>query len=242
MIPGAVPGRGVPGPHRVGRCHNGRMASGGGEELESARVARVLREEILHGDRAPGSRLIERDIAAALGVSRLPVREAIRKLGAEGIVVSRPRSWATVRIFTERDIEELGEVRDALEGFLFVLAARRHDEPGLARLRAVIEAERAAALRDDHAAAQDAAAEFHLAVTRLANNSAFDEIVSGTLTRLRWVFGQHDDLGGMVDEHEALYEAIAARDEALVRERITDHLRRGRVQAMRRLQALPVER
>ena len=76
-------------------------------ELESARVARILRDDIVQGRRLPGDKLIERDIAAELDVSRLPVREAIRALVAEGIVLVKPRSWAVVREFTLRDLRDL---------------------------------------------------------------------------------------------------------------------------------------
>ena len=74
-----------------------RMAGGTAGELESVRVTRILRDDIILGRRAPGSRLIERDIAAELEVSRLPVREAIRTLVNEGVVIARPRTWATAR-------------------------------------------------------------------------------------------------------------------------------------------------
>ncbi|MBQ3359643.1 MAG: GntR family transcriptional regulator, partial [Microbacterium sp.] len=73
------------------------MTGAGATELESVRVTRILRDDIVLGRRAPGSRLVERDIAAELHVSRLPVREAIRVLVSEGVVVARPRTWAVVR-------------------------------------------------------------------------------------------------------------------------------------------------
>src|SRR5690554_3548221 len=95
-------------------CENARMLKGP-DELESVRVTRVLRDDIVLGRRMPGSRLVERDIAAELNVSRLPVREAIRALVTEGIVIARPRSWATVREFTLQDVRDYAEVRSAIE-------------------------------------------------------------------------------------------------------------------------------
>ena len=105
-------------------------------ELESVRVTRILRDDIVLGRRMPGSRLVERDIAAELDVSRLPVREAIRTLVAEGVVVARPRTWAVVREFTHRDIQDFAEVREAIETLIFVFAAERHEEAGIARITA----------------------------------------------------------------------------------------------------------
>ncbi|WP_424936147.1 MULTISPECIES: GntR family transcriptional regulator [Bacteria] len=209
--------------------------AGVANELESARVARVLRTEILHGDRAPGSRLVERDVAAELDVSRLPVREAIRMLAAEGVVISRPRSGAVVREFTAKDVQDFGEVREAVETLVFVLAAERHDAAGLARLRSALDDEFAGAEAGDAARAHDAAGEFHVIVARLAQNSMLDEILHGLVTRLRWLFGQHDDLLAMAREHERLYRAIARRDTAKLRRIVPEHLAAGHQEALRRL-------
>ena len=110
-------------------------------ELESERVTKQLRDDIIDGVRRPGSRLVERELAAELGVSRLPVREALKALIAEGLVTQGPRSWAVVREFTPTDIADLDEVRSALEVFTFRLAAQRHTRTGLAQLRENVDAE-----------------------------------------------------------------------------------------------------
>lgn len=205
-------------------------------ELESVRVARVLREDIIFGRRAPGSRLTERDIAAELHVSRLPVREAIRVLVAEGVVTSRPRSGAVVREFTPRDIQEFTEVREPLETLVFVFAAERHDQAGIERLRAAYEAEDQAARRGDVARAQLAAAEFHMIAGQLAANEMLNELTAVFLTRLRWLFGQHDDLLAMAEEHRVILEAVAARDVDLVRRLIPRHTVAAQALAAQRLQ------
>ena len=211
------------------------MAGAGGAELESARVTRLLRNDIMLGRRAPGSRLIERDIAAELNVSRLPVREAIRALVGEGIVVARPRSWAVVREFSERDIQDFAEVREALETLIFEFAAARHDEGGIARMRAALEQERAAVAEGDVLAARAAAGEFHEVATTMADNDMLRELVAVFTTRLRWLFGQYENLAEMLADHEALFAAIEARDVPLVRDVLPRHLARGRDAAERRL-------
>lgn len=206
-------------------------------ELESVRVTRLLRDDIMLGRRAPGSRLVERDIAAELHVSRLPVREAIRALVGEGIVIARPRTWAVVREFTERDIQDFAEVREAIETLIFEFAAVRHDLEGLSRLRSALERERAAVEADDLIAGRAAAGEFHEIVSAMAGNDMLKELVGVFMTRLRWLFGQYDDLEGMLAEHEQIYAAIAARDAGQVRELLPRHLARGREAAERRLRA-----
>lgn len=204
-------------------------------ELESVRVTRILRDDIVLGRRAPGSRLVERDIAAELQVSRLPVREAIRTLVAEGVVIARPRSWAVVREFTHDDIRDFAEVREAIETLIFVFAAERHDEAGIARLRSVYERERDAALAGDAEGARTAAAAFHEVAVDLAANEMLAELISVFLTRLRWLFGQHDDLAGMADEHRIILEALIARDTDALRRIVPAHLASGQAAAERRL-------
>lgn len=208
---------------------------GAAGELESVRVTRILRDDIILGRRPPGSRLVERDIAAELDVSRLPVREAIRALVGEGVVIARPRTWAVVREFTPRDIQNFGEVREAIETLIFVFAAQRHSEEGLARLRAAYERERVAAEVGDADGARIAAAEFHGIAAELAGNEMLSELIGVFVTRLRWLFGQHDDLPAMADEHRLILDAVAARDEETLRVLIPRHLASGQAAAQSRL-------
>lgn len=215
--------------------------AGAAGELESVRVTRVLRDDIVLGRRVPGSRLIERDIAAELDVSRLPVREAIRTLVSEGVVIARPRSWAVVREFTKRDIRDFAEVRESIETLIFVFAAERHDEEGIARLRDVYERELAAARVGDAEGARMAAGEFHEVAAILAGNDMLCELIDVFATRLRWLFGQHDDLLAMAEEHRTILEAIAARDTGALRRLVPQHLASGQLAAQRRLASSDIE-
>jgi DNA-binding GntR family transcriptional regulator len=188
------------------------MTTTGGFESESERVARYLRDEIIDGRRRPGSKLVERDLAAELGVSRVPVRDALRTLVTEGLVTPRPRTWAVVRTFTPADVEDLHEIRSAIEVLAFRLAAQRWDKEGLARLRADLDRQLAAARAGDAVEARRAAADFHETVTSLAANELLGEIERLLHSRMRWLMGQHDDLLAIAAEHEELYDAIADRD------------------------------
>ncbi|MBF6233750.1 GntR family transcriptional regulator [Nocardia farcinica] len=208
----------------------GRM----GFESESDRVTRQLRDQIVGGVRAPGSRLVERELAAELGVSRLPVREALRVLVAEGLVTARPRSWAVVREFTPADVADLLEVRSAVDVLAFRLAAQRATRAGLAELRAVLDEEQAAARAGDAPRARRAAADFHETVTRLAGNDLLLELEATLRSRMRWLLGRHDDLGLVADEHERLYAAIAARDTARAEALAVAHIETSRALAARR--------
>lgn len=196
-------------------------------ESESARVTRQLRDEILDGVRVSGERLVERDLADRLGVSRVPVRDALRALAIEGLVTPRPRSWAVVREFTASDIADLQEVRAAFEPLAFRLAAQRRTRGGLDRLRKAVDQEMAAARAGDAIPARRAAADFHELVTVLAANELLVELGGLLRSRMRWLLARHDDLIAVAEQHEALYGAIADRDMGRVERLVGDHLAAG---------------
>ncbi|WP_327351888.1 GntR family transcriptional regulator [Streptomyces sp. NBC_01304] len=204
------------------------MAGSEGFEPESDRVTRQLRDDILDGVRPPGSKLVERELAADLGVSRLPVREALKSLVAEGLVTPRPRTWAVVREFSPTDVSDLDEVRSALETLTFRLAAQRCTRPGLEQLRANLDAELDAARQGDAVRARRAAADFHETVTSLAANELLTELERTLRSRMRWLLSRHDDLLAVAKEHEELYDSIAARDVQRVEELVMQHLETGR--------------
>lgn len=181
-------------------------------ESESDRVARMLREEIIDGRRAPGSRLVERDLAAEMGVSRIPVRDALRELVAEGLVTPRPRTWAVVRTFTETDVEELIEVRSALEVLAFRRAAVGGSGEQLAALQHCLVTEQRAAETGDVRTARKAGADFHESVVTMAGNALLGELCAVTRSRMRWLLAQHSDLAPMAEEHAGLYRALADHD------------------------------
>ncbi|WP_329565645.1 GntR family transcriptional regulator [Streptomyces sp. NBC_01361] len=204
------------------------MAGSGEFEPESERVTRQLRDDILDGVRKPGSKLVERELAAQIGVSRVPVRDALRVLVAEGLVTPRPRTWAVVREFTPTDIADLNEVREALEVMTFRLAAQRRDRAGLEQLRTKLDEELTAARAGDAVRARRAAADFHETVTSMAANELLSELEVTLRSRMRWLLGQHDDLLAMALEHEALYGAIEDRNVALVEDLVVEHLASSR--------------
>jgi DNA-binding GntR family transcriptional regulator len=196
----------------------------GNFESESERVTRRLRDEILDGLRAPGERLVERELAESLGVSRVPVRDALKVLVGEGLVTLRPRSWAVVREFTDSDIADLTEVRAAFEPLAFRLAAERRTREGLGRLKEALDRQLEAARAKDAVRARRAAADFHEIVTELASNELLVDIERPLRSRIRWLLAQHDDLMTVATQHEGLYRAIANRDAAGVERLVEEHL------------------
>ncbi|UNK70319.1 GntR family transcriptional regulator [Microbacterium sp. H1-D42] len=203
--------------------------------LESERVATALRDDIMLGRRLPGSKLVERDIAAELQVSRLPVREAIRALVAEGIVVARPRTWAVVREFSHEDLKDFAEVREAIETLAFALATARIDAAGIAQMESLVEREEEAAAVGDVDAAHEASSDFHITAVHLSGNAMLMELAASLVTRLRWLFGQHVDLGHMAGAHRTILDAMRRHDVDAIRALIPAHLAEGRAAAEERL-------
>lgn len=203
-------------------------------EPESVRVASAVREQIVDGTRAPGSRLVERDLAMELGVSRIPVRDALRALVAEGLVTPRPRTWAVVREFTDADVAHLQEVREATDPVQFRLAAQRRTPEQLAALTHAWEREADAAARGDGPAARRAAADFHEAVVAASGNPVLAELHAVTASRVRWLLAQHSDLAAIADEHRALLDAVRDGDAETAARLAREHLSTSRAAAAER--------
>jgi DNA-binding GntR family transcriptional regulator len=202
-------------------------------ESEAERVAHALRDQIIDGRRTGGDRLVERDIAAEMGVSRIPVRDALKTLVAEGLAIPRPRTWAVVRTFGDDDIEDLIEVRSALETMAFRLAAVRGTEEQLQRLGDRLTTEHLAAVGQDAMTARRAGADFHETVIAMAHNRLLTELFETTRSRMRWLMGQHIELAAMADEHAALFAALVGRDPDRAAALAASHLITSRRAALR---------
>ena len=140
-------------------------------------VFNTLRQAIITGEFAPGERLMEIALANRLGVSRTPVREAIRKLELEGLVVMIPRKGAEVARITEKDLRDVLEVRCSLEELAAELAAERMDEEGQEKLdQALVEFE-SAIESGDNAAIADSDMEFHDIIFDATGNPRLIQII-----------------------------------------------------------------
>ncbi|HSX66458.1 GntR family transcriptional regulator [Nocardioides sp.] len=174
-----------------------------------------LKGEIIGLHRPPGQRLVERELATGLGVSRIPLREALRLLEAEGLVVIVPRQGALVAPFTAADVRHLLDVRESLEGLAARLAASNADATGVATARAALTAARDAMASGDDRAVAAANAGFHEAVVGLSGNPLLQSLMQPLTARLRWLFhlAYADDVNlRLCEEHEEILAAIADGD------------------------------
>jgi DNA-binding GntR family transcriptional regulator len=191
-------------------------------------VCETLREAISTGVLKPGERLMEIQLAEELGVSRTPVREAIRKLELEGFVVMVPRRGTYVADFSIRDINEVFEVRSALEILAAGLAAERITEEELEQMERLLVQMGEQIEHGDIDTIVDIDSQFHDILYRASRNDRLVGIINNLreqLTRLRAVSMQNPGrLKVMIEEHSRLVEAIAQRDSALAQKLATDHL------------------
>lgn len=180
-------------------------------------VADELRRGILTGKRKAGDRLVEDRLSAELGVSRVPIREALRRLAAEGLVELQPRRGASVAAFSADVARDLVEVRAMLEGLNARLAAR-HRAPGIvAELRQVLAQGNAAAQAENVADLVRLNGEFHDKLAEAGRNSILWDIMRTLRERTSLVFAVNTRRRSQQDwdEHSRILAAVIDGDEEL---------------------------
>ncbi len=179
-------------------------------------VFNTLRQAILTGELKPGERLMEIHLANRLGVSRTPIREAIRKLELEGLVTMIPRRGAEVSQITEKSMNDVLEVRLALDALCVELACDRISDEELENLKkACISFEQAVKTKDAKRIAQADVA-LHDIIVQATGNQRLIQLInnlSEQMYRYRFEyikdFTQHERL---VEEHRIIYESIVQKD------------------------------
>ena len=179
-------------------------------------VFNTLRRAILTGQLKPGERLLEVHLANKLGVSRTPIREAIRKLELEGLVIMIPRRGAEVARITEKSLKDVLEVRRALDALSVELACDRITEEDMKRLLQACQDFEKAAKGKDASVIAKAYVALHDIIVEATGNQRLAQLVnnlSEQMYRYRFVYikeeSKHDML---VAEHREIYESIASRD------------------------------
>src|SRR5882757_10557537 len=129
-----------------------------------------IRDRISNGTYPPGTRLVERDLAAEFAVSRLPVREAVRMLNTEGFVEMLATRGVIVKHLSRTDVDELFDVREALETLAFRRAAERATKGDVMRLEALSRKAERAVIRGDRDTVYGCNVAFHDIVTEMARN------------------------------------------------------------------------
>lgn len=190
-----------------------------------------LRDMIIEGALEPGTRLHEGQLGEQLGVSRTPLREAIKYLASEGLVELIPSRGATVRRFDRKDVHDMLIVIRELEHLAGRLACEAGTDAGIAAVRRAHDAMMERYRAGDRLAYYKLNQEIHTRIVELSGNSALTHVHAGLQMRLKRVrFIAHEGAekwAAAVAEHEEMIVALEKRDGPALAEILTRHLSRA---------------
>lgn len=186
-----------------------------------------LETDILSGKYQKGESLTENKLSSELGVSRTPIREALRRLEQEHLIEESPKGMIVVGI-SKKDIEDIFEIRGALEGRAAEMAAKNHTEEQLNAVREALEFQEFYLVKQDPDRIKSMDSRFHETIYKMSGSTVFyDVLVPLHKKLLKYRKASVSDSSraeASVAEHRAIYEAIAACDGKLASELITKHL------------------
>ncbi|WP_436522813.1 GntR family transcriptional regulator [Actinoplanes sp. HUAS TT8] len=186
-----------------------------------------LRRDILSGRTDPGERLVEEQLTKRLGISRAPLREAMRLLAEQGLVEHIPRRGARVATLSDDDVRELYELRDVLERHAVTSAPEPRD---LTRLRAALDVIREATEAGDRLELANAHRRFHVEVVALGRNRQLTALYETVLVKIQLYMAvnmrreaETSDAVDGVHRHERLFEAVEHGDSTAVLTALAAH-------------------
>ena len=198
-----------------------------GRSTLAHRVEELLRREIVRGIRPSGSRLNEVEIAAAYDVSRGPVREAMQRLARDGLVIIEPHRGAFVKSLDRTEVEDLYEIRSALEAEAAALAARKITPEGIAQLRRMQEQSVSAVTQEDDHSFPDVI-DLHDLIGHVSGNRRLAALLQQVNLELRLVRSRSGSSAERAQaalvEHDELIERLASRDGDGARAAMRAHL------------------
>jgi DNA-binding GntR family transcriptional regulator len=196
-------------------------------ELLPDGIANTIRQAIISGDLHPGQRLMEVELAERFGVSRAPLREALRQLVAEGLLVNLPHRGTYVRELTEEDIREIYSLRGVLEALAVKILIDTLTPDHVATLTSIIEEIKEAIKRRDTMAIVDLDMRFHETICRLSGHSRVYEDWVRMESQLRSFFAAADRLytdNQLIERHQELVDALVSGNKAKAAEVVEEHI------------------
>jgi DNA-binding GntR family transcriptional regulator len=194
-----------------------------------------IRDRISDGTYPPGTRLVERELATDFEVSRLPVREALRMLNTEGFVEMLPTRGVIVRQLSRTDVEELFDVREALETTAFRKAAQRATADDIERMEALAARAERAMVDGDRGTLHACNVEFHDIVPEMARNKVLVQMLEPIEGRLHWINLQNDEPDVLWAEHRIMLAALISGDADLIQRLSGEHIEVNRVRVLKHL-------
>jgi DNA-binding GntR family transcriptional regulator len=192
-------------------------------------VAQALRQRVLSGELAPGVQIYQDKVARDLGVSRQPVREALRQLDVEGYIIIEPHRRVIVKELSREDVEELFVLRSAIEPFAAELAVKHITPATIERMRS--ELQRMEELQKIGASGNTFLvpdSEFHHALYEMASRQGLFQRIMGLEENSHRYIRTYIDLPGStmkaIVTHRTILQAAEARDPQTIREAVIAHL------------------
>ncbi|MCI8465640.1 MAG: GntR family transcriptional regulator [Lachnospiraceae bacterium] len=202
-------------------------------------VFNTLRRAILRGELIPGQRLMEIQLAEKMGVSRTPVREAIRKLELEGLVVMIPRKGAEVAHISGKNLRDVLEVRRALEELAGELACKRMTEEELRLLEKANHKFTSVLGSDDITVIAQADEAFHGLIYQATDNERLIQMVNHLREQMYRYRIEHikdrSQRRVLVQEHQEIMRALALRDVEATRRTIRNHINKQEITVARHI-------
>lgn len=191
-------------------------------------VFNTLREAILRGDLEAGERLMELQLASKLGVSRTPIREAIRMLEQEGLAITIPRKGAIVAGMTEKDMQDVLEIREALEELSVQVACDKIKEEGIKKLAENKRLFEQSLETKNIKRMAEADVAFHDVIYQATDNPKLVNMLNNLreqMYRYRVEYlKDEENYKELLKEHEAIYDGIVRRDKQAVTSMIRKHI------------------
>jgi DNA-binding GntR family transcriptional regulator len=187
------------------------------KDLLSDRVYALIRSSIVSGEREPGDRLVESEIARQLGISQAPVREAVKRLTHEGLLTNEPRRGSYVTSISPEEFEIARELRAALEQIGARTAAVEATPADIAQLRSIVDRMRQASTSADAGEFRDLDMKFHATAIGISRRAILDRVwatLEPLLVSQRVIGdpGYHGDREKVVRWHEELIDALESGD------------------------------
>lgn len=204
-------------------------------------VFQTLRQAILKGELQPGERLMEIKLAERLGVSRTPIREAIRKLELEGLVIMIPRKGAAVANITEKDTKDVLEVRRTLEMFAVEVACDRITPEQLVQLKEAAKAFEASKGSMDLIRIAETDMNFHEIIYEATQNERLVQMLNNlreNMYRYRIEYLKDPNYyDSLVREHQAILDAVENGCKEKARVYMRDHIDNQQLAVISKLNA-----
>jgi DNA-binding GntR family transcriptional regulator len=197
------------------------------------RIFDILRDRILNEEYVSGQKLNELTLASELKISRTPIREALKQLELEGLAVSVPNKGVYVKGFSSRDIDDMFEIRVALEGLAIQFAIERMDEEHLAKIKEVYELMEFYTAKADQEKINDLNILYHETIYQATQSAYFEQLLKDihyyVSVTSRHSINQPARLDSAIIEHKAILDSIIEGDKEKAKETIQKHIRKTQI-------------